>query len=301
MQARLNTAGRTGQRLRSFELASLAKHALIAEAELTPKPGLVDGRGSGAQRELSLETMRRAACAIEPFFQEMAEAARSVPRDVRLRAALGEIGRTAEPAMYRATGGSNAHKGAIWSLGLLVAAARVEGGASGRRVAQRAGQFACLPDRVQLLAVSHGEAMRMRHGVSGARGEARAGFPHVTDVGLLFLREARARGLTEAESRLEALLHIMAVLDDTCVLYRGGTEALEFVKAGAGAVLEAGGPGSAAGESAYKRFDREMLRKRFSPGGSADLLAATLFLDAFERDWIEYQERGLCNGSYGAD
>jgi triphosphoribosyl-dephospho-CoA synthase len=39
---------------RAIRLAALARQALIAEAELTPKPGLVDRRGTGAHSDLSL-------------------------------------------------------------------------------------------------------------------------------------------------------------------------------------------------------------------------------------------------------
>ena len=53
-------------------LGALAKLALIAEAELTPKPGLVDRRGSGAHHDLSLDLMRRSAETLEPYFSQMA-------------------------------------------------------------------------------------------------------------------------------------------------------------------------------------------------------------------------------------
>src|SRR6202167_643144 len=56
---------------RSRLLASLATQSLIAEAELTPKPGLVDRRGSGAHSDLSLAIMRCSALAIEPYFCQM--------------------------------------------------------------------------------------------------------------------------------------------------------------------------------------------------------------------------------------
>jgi triphosphoribosyl-dephospho-CoA synthase len=266
--------------LPSRQLASLAKDALIAEAELTPKPGLVDRRGSGAHTDLSLEIMRHSANTIEPFFARMAAAAANSPMDGSLRAVLGTIGRDAETAMFKATNGSNSHKGAIWILGLLVAGASSQVDVTPTRVAKRASQVAHIPDRARVQLVSHGDAMRVRYGVTGARGEACAGFPHVTHVGLPALAAARAYGLTEEESRLHALVHIMASLDDTCVLYRGGAEGLQFVKKGARRVLEAGGLGCAAGEEAFSRFDRELSVKRISPGGSADLLAATLFLDA---------------------
>ena len=48
------------------------------------------------------------------------------------------------------------------------------------------------------------------------------------------------------------------------------------------AVLEAGGPGTSPGNAALNQLDRALFEQRLSPGGSADLLAATLFLDALD-------------------
>src|SRR5580698_11368259 len=107
---------------RSEWLSELAWQSLIAEAELTPKPGLVDGRGSGSHSDLSLEMMRRSADAIAPYFTRMALASAEAQMDTSLRAVVAGIGREAEAAMLRATSGSNTHKGAIWVLGLLVCA-----------------------------------------------------------------------------------------------------------------------------------------------------------------------------------
>jgi hypothetical protein len=53
-------------------LASLAVRARIEEAELTPKPALVDGRGGGAQETLSVSLMRRSAQCLAPFFELIA-------------------------------------------------------------------------------------------------------------------------------------------------------------------------------------------------------------------------------------
>jgi triphosphoribosyl-dephospho-CoA synthase len=264
------------------KLGALAQQALVAEAELTPKPGLVDGRGSGSHSDLSLDLMRRSANAISPYFTEMALASAGAPMDAMLRAAVAEIGRQAEAAMLRATAGSNAHKGAIWALGLLVCAASQSMDFRAEKVARKAGYLARLPDRARPHAVSHGDAVRDRFGVTGARGEACADFPHVFEIGLPALREARRSGRTERDSRLAALLAIMSRLEDTCVLYRGGREAEQFVQEGAACVLDAGGPGDPNGEARLIALGHAFVNKRISPGGSADLLAATLFLDALE-------------------
>ena len=108
---------------RSTILGALARQALIAEAELTPKPGLVDRRGSGAHTDLSLALMRRSAFAIEPFISRMAFQSMQEQPSAHLRETLAATGRAAENAMLRVTNGSNTHKGAIWTLGLLAAAA----------------------------------------------------------------------------------------------------------------------------------------------------------------------------------
>jgi triphosphoribosyl-dephospho-CoA synthase len=268
---------------RSVRLSKLAWQSLIAEAELTPKPGLVDGRGSGSHSDLSLDLMRRSADAIAPYFTRMALASAEAQMDASLRAVVASIGREAEAAMLRATSGSNAHKGAIWILGLLLCAASLSEDSRPELVAESAGYLARLPDRARPQVVSHGDVVRERYGTAGARGEAYVNFPHVVKIGLPALKAARTSGRTERDSRLTALLAIMSHLDDTCVLYRGGPEAQRIVHEGAARVIEVGGPGSPKGNSALIALGQELVSQRISPGGCADLLAATLFLDALER------------------
>ena len=284
------------------QLAELARQALVAEVELTPKPGLVDRRGAGAHSDLSLDLMRQSAAAIAPYFEAMGDSAQSMPFDRGLRTEVAAIGRAAESAMLQATNGSNAHKGAIWILGLLVTAASRGIDLNPAAIAQDAAFLARLPDRAQPQLLSHGEMVRARYGATGARGEAFTGFPHVLHVGLPTLRAERNRARTETNSRLWALLNIMARLEDTCVLYRGGAEGLAIVQKGASDALLAGGPGSVAGELAMLRLDEELLIRNISPGGAADLLAATLFLDALEQGQNAIEDNSLSEEvSYGTD
>ncbi|HWW78003.1 MAG TPA: triphosphoribosyl-dephospho-CoA synthase [Steroidobacteraceae bacterium] len=266
-------------------LARLARQALIAEAELTPKPGLVDRRGDGAHTDLSLDTMRRSAVAIEPYFCRMAILSKAERPSQSMREQLALIGRHAEHAMLEATGGSNSHKGAIWALGLLVSATAMydEDGARAVAVAAKAKDIASFEDRAMPRLVSHGDAVARRYGFAGARGEALNGFPHVMEVALPMLRRRRLQGASEQVARLDALLSVMSRLDDTCVLYRGGEAALATAKAGAFAVETAGGSGTALGKQRLWQLDRRLLEMNVSPGGSADLLAAALLLDAVER------------------
>lgn len=260
-------------------LASLAVGALLDEARLTPKPGLVDARGPGAHHDLSLALLERSAKALEPYFAAMARAAAGNAPSVFLRETLGMLGRRAESAMLVETGGVNTHRGAIWAMGLLVAAAAsavdcVEG------VCGRAAEMAALPDRYAPQSASHGREALRRFGAGGARSEAVAGFPHVRERGLPALRVARSEGKAERHARLDALLAIMCTLEDTCLLYRGGRKALEAAQEGARRALACGGSSTAEGAGELARLDAELLARWASPGGAADLLAATLFVDA---------------------
>ena len=96
---------------------------LMEEAELTPKPALVDRRGNGAHHDLDLARLRRSAQSLQEDFADIARAAAMEKSPLRLREQIGRIGRDMERRMLAATDGSNAHRGAIWALGLLVAAA----------------------------------------------------------------------------------------------------------------------------------------------------------------------------------
>jgi triphosphoribosyl-dephospho-CoA synthase len=267
-------------------LAGLAVTALIDEAQLTPKPALVDRRGSGAHRDLDLDIMLRSARSLEGTFAALAHAARRRVPTATLRAELAQIGRAGEFAMMQATGGSNAHRGAIWIVGLLVAGAAIHAGDqaipavdAAAAICSLAAQIACFPDRFAASNDSHGERVRERYQVGGARQEAQDGFPHVIEVGLPALLAARAHGVAEPSARLDALLAIMASLDDTCLLHRAGLAGLQAGKDGARRVLALGGSSTGRGRTALAELERALLALNASPGGAADLLAATLFID----------------------
>ena len=271
-------------RQRAAALGRQVLQALLDEVTLTPKPGLVDLRSRGAHTDLNWALMCHSACALQPVFAAMAQAGWESNDDYGLRQRIGAIGRDGEALMLAATDGVNTHRGAIWALGLLVtAAAQLSArGASlaPRAVAARAGALARLQDRSAPGETGNkGELACRQYQVGGARGQARAGFPLVTGAGLRQLRASRSRGDNETTARLNALLAIISQLDDTCVLSRGGETALLELQAGAAQVLAAGGAATAAGSQALLALEACALARGVSPGGAADLLAATLFLD----------------------
>src|SRR6187402_3033412 len=101
-----------------------AARCLLMELETWPKPGLVSHLDAGSHDDMDADTFRRSAAAIRPHFQQLADAAARGCGMGRLRV----IGMEAETAMLAATSGVNTHRGAIFGLGLLCAAAGARAG-----------------------------------------------------------------------------------------------------------------------------------------------------------------------------
>lgn len=261
-------------------LAQTATQCLIDEARLSPKPGLVDSRGNGAHHDLTLALMERSAQSLTPTFQALALQSWQRPADISLRQTIGRLGREGEQQMMAATNGVNTHRGAIWALGLLVSAVAMLGGdTQPQTVAATAAELAKLPDDAAPKVFSKGLRVTHRYRVPGAREEAQQAFPHVMKLALPQLLTSRATGASESEARLDALMAIMTSLSDTCVLSRAGMTGLKAMQQGARAVLLSGGCRTAGGQKALAQLDQRMLSLNASPGGAADLLAATLFID----------------------
>ena len=259
-------------------LARAAVAALTGQLALAPKPGLPDPRDLDARStRREHDSLRWSAKALAPGLAAMAAAARRAGEATPvLRAELGAIGRSTEHSVGLAGGG---HKGALWALGFLVAAVALEPGAKAREIAVNTRKIAAFNDKGAPRRPSRGSSISVKYGAAGARGEARAGFPHVRRA-LDALATARKAGATETQARLDALLTVMSTLQDTELLHIAGPLGLRQVQAGARGVLEAGGTATEAGAGALAALDADLHARAWSPRGSAGLLAGALFLDS---------------------
>jgi triphosphoribosyl-dephospho-CoA synthase len=226
---------------------------------------------------MDAEMFRRSAAALEPFFTALARAGAQGARMDRLRV----IGMEAEGAMMAATGGVNTHRGAIFAIGLLCAAAgwRAVTGALTPLGEVVAGLWGPAILDGPVLLHSHGEAARRRFGAGGARVQAASGFPLVYAVGLPALDIGlEACGGDVAPARVQAIFALIAALDDTNLLHRGGPEGLDFARTSTRAFLDRGGVAAPGWVEEADAIHRAFVSRRLSPGGAADLLAATLFV-----------------------
>ena len=264
-------------------IGAVAADCLVKELETWPKPGLVSHVDNGSHDDMDANTFRRSAAAIRPYLQRLADAAALGCGMGRLRI----IGLEAERAMFAATSGINTHRGAIFGLGLLCAAAGAKAGGLvdpglplGAVVARLWGDS--ILDGPVLLH-SHGSVARRRFRAGGARIEAATGFPSVYRIGLPALRRATAAPQDLEAARVEACFALIASVEDTNLLHRGGLDGLRFAHDAAQSFVDAGGVRADGWRPRAQSIHESFVVRRLSPGGSADLLAMALFVDAHKR------------------
>jgi len=267
------------RRVDSARLGRLAIASLHAELACAPKPGLVTPFDTGSHDDMDAGTFLRSLFALRHYFTTIADAGAADAPFARLRT----HGIAAEHAMLRATGGINTHRGAIFSLGLLVAAAarchRQQGHAAPAAqvclaVQHWADAFAAAP----LDANSPGQRARLRHGVPGVREQAAAGYPVLRDLAVPTLRHALHNGLPRDAAMCQTLMQLVAQVDDLNLLHRGGAEGLVWAQQQARRFIEAGGAFAPGWETRLHGIGEGFVARRLSPGGSADLLACSWFL-----------------------
>jgi triphosphoribosyl-dephospho-CoA synthase len=264
--------------------AIVARHAvrsLYQELALYPKPGLVSLVDTGSHDDMDASTFVRSLFALRRYFLDIALAGAGGDDFTVLRG----LGIEAERRMLAATGGINTHRGAIFSLGMLCAAAgRTHAGARGWQPERlRATLMDCWGAALSAHrgpAASNGGLVRTRHAAPGAREQAAAGFPAIFELALPTLRRTLAAGRGLRCARIDVLFTLMAELSDTNVYHRGGADGARIVRNASLRFLARGGTAAAGWEAEAVAAHRRFVAHRLSPGGAADLLAATCFVHA---------------------
>lgn len=264
-------------------LADLAVAALIEELALFPKPGLVSPVDNGSHRDMDYALLRRSAESLRESFREIAAAQNP---DF---AKLVELGRQAERRMLAATGGINTHRGAIFALGLLTAAA-ADPKSPRRLLRERWSQDLIQHSMAGLQTNSHGSRVRQQNHATGARGEAAAGFPSIFDLALPRFRELIASGQSREAASVEILFLLIARIEDTNLYHRGGSDGASFARQSAQEFLDSGGVRAPEWKRRAVEIHHAFVAKNLSPGGAADLLAATFFI--FDLETIFPPSRG---------
>lgn len=277
-----------------YIIGHLASMALQAELDTTPKPGLVDRNDNGAHRDMDHALMQRSIQALHPYFVRLAQLGFADKQPCHDE--IVNIGIEAEREMFKATGGVNTHKGALFSIGLAAVAL---GGEAFSRITQAEGcgtmayndvnskQIQSLSNSIASLARlfpdtngTHGSKAKANNILKGALDNAREGYTQLFKAWLPFYIDRIAEDDNYALHK--TLLRIMCDLDDTNIVYRTSMETMQKVKTEARQMLDAS-RNIVNFEVALQAMNTDYIHRNISPGGSADMLSLVVFLSCVVR------------------
>lgn len=276
-------------------IEQLAYKSLLYEVSASPKPGLVDQLDNGAHQDMDFKMFVKSANAIKKTFYDCALAGanfESSEYPVLLRE-LRAIGIRGEKEMFAATKGVNTHKGLIFSLGIISAAAgtlyesgrmKINAIDISNRVKEISSKL-IRDDFKDIHSKSHltyGERLYKEYGIKGIRGEVESGFKSVLENSLPYFEERMRKKESLNDALVNCLLILMTSTQDGNVMGRHNDSVLEFVKNQAQKALQYNGISTAVGRKFVNEMNRDFIKKRISPGGSADLLAITIMLYMLE-------------------
>lgn len=264
--------------------------AILLEVSTHPKPGLVTRLSNGAHKDMSIFTFMMSSAVLSKAFndlQDIGQAHRGTLTELFCK--LRSYGVGAEAELLRVTKGVNTQRGILFAGGIVSA---VSGYAMNMGLSRdallpmikemAAGLVAKELKNLDHAAMTAGEKLYYKYGITGIRGEVENGFPSVINHGLPALEDAFNKGATINDALVHALIALMTVVEDSNVIWRTDYETLLEVQRIAKDILNLGSVFTEKGRMAIAETERYFLQRRISPGGSADLLSVTITLYLLE-------------------
>lgn len=277
-------------------IGCLVLEAMLLEANCAPAPGLVDRFNSGAHNDMDIYTFIKSSVALSSYMHNFVYMGYMHKGALdTLLAFIRPLGIEAEAAMFKATKGVNTQKGLIFLMGILCAAA----GYVYRKynIIKSTLVFDAVKIMCQGLVakelgnlpydrkLTSGERLYHQYGIRGIRGELEDGLPIIQDIALPAYKKAISLGATDDALLIYTLLSIMTATEDTTIINRHDQDTLIMVQKSAKKLLSNDDILQLDGFDAVKDLDRQFIEQWISPGGSADLLAATHFLYVLENKY----------------
>lgn len=249
--------------------------AILLEVSTHPKPGLVTRLSNGAHKDMSIFTFMMSSAVLSKAFNDLQD--------------IGQAHRGTLAELLRVTKGVNTQRGILFAGGIVSA---VSGYAMNMGLSRdallpmikemAAGLVARELKNLDHAAMTAGEKLYYKYGITGIRGEVENGFPSVVNYGLPALEDAFDKGATINDALVHALIALMTVVEDSNVIWRTDYDTLLEVQRIAKNILSLGSVFAEKGRMAIAETERYFLQRHISPGGSADLLSVTITLYLLE-------------------
>lgn len=259
-------------------LTQNALRALLYEVVTLSKPGLVDPIDHSTHPDMDVYAFIDSSASLIPYFERcVATAQNSDSNLLEMFEKIRVLGIEAEERMFTATNGVNTHKGAIFSLGIILTAfAYAQKNCANYTLND-------IQDIIRQMTCNilddfhhHQDTAGARYHLTGARGEAYRGFSTVFEIGVPYLLQADG---TTQEKLINTLLFLAANIEDSNLLKRSDDpQIFEWVKAQIKIFFKRGGYQTDAGKEFLNQLNHEFTNRNLSLGGTADMLIATIFV-----------------------
>ena len=305
---------------RPFVMGALAERALLAELNAPLKPGLVGPDSNGAHSDMDYKLMLASIHALRPYWARMAEAAGAdqlrslgIAAEEAMLAATGGVN-THRGAIFALGLALNAAFLASTRPGQDSEFLNSADPSNPRdtqlpenqriiqidvsKIAYIVLNNSLKHNELHNTPLSHGQEATGKFGVKGARQMALEGYKQLFEDWLPYYRS-----LNQNEFQIQkTLLRIMSTLDDTCIIHRVGYERAQRVKAEAAKIAGQSGndampdtgndaitgmsnntqPGAnnSVMTEALGHLCAQYAAEGISPGGAADMLALTIFINS---------------------
>jgi len=268
------------------KICNLAQRALLYEISISNKPGLVCFEQPGVHTDMNFFTFLNSTSALAPFFREFCELGYQYEGEInKVLPKIREIGLQAEKAMFLATNKVNTQKGIVFLFGItLFSIANIQSKNSSftdvefQNIVKKIGANLVKNELNNLdNPLTHGEKVYKKYGEIGAgiRQEIESGLPTIFKTALPYFSKNLNSEIYKDQVKLQevllnGLLQIMLVNNDSNILFRGDLETLNYIQKTAKKSLT--------DPKAYEQLKNYCSSNNISPGGTADLLAVSLFL-----------------------
>lgn len=264
------------------ETHQLVIESMKLECELGPKFGLVTKESNGSHSDMNYNLMMKSIGEIAPYITKMTLCGFTDDID-KVFSKIREIGKNAEKSMYLATNGINTYKGLIFGMGFAAAA-------FGTILKDRDFSYKKLRDIIMYLGRNLREEFNeelntfgyfayKKYGFLGARGEVSEGIPNAFKaIEILDYYDDYSD-----ESLTMALVKIIKGLEDTVLLKRSGSiEKYNYFKNLVGTIENYD-------IDKIEKITNECIKHNISFGGSADILAISIFIKKMKERLVSYE------------
>lgn len=273
--------------------------SLHDELSTTPKPGLVDRNNTGSHKDLNNVLFYKSIDAITNAMEKAFMISYETDDYDETFAKLKNLGILVEKVMFKSTNNVNTHKGAIY-LSLIIVGAIAKFIKNDRKNIIKCDDkekhpsdtnisythedflYDSLSEEIKKITKSqynftneetNGSRVAKEYNIKTIREEASDGLPSVFKT-VRFIDKIKKENpeLSDNDTYVYALLYIMTILSDTNLYHRGGLDGYEYAKSESLKIL--------ANPSIDKvlTLDKSFIQKNLSPGGSADILAMSIFI-----------------------